>query len=1066
MIGFGLRGGDRSRRSAEPKLSRPCQATSGGRHISNVTSRSIPASGPRAITHFATEEKTMARVTRKRLRRTAIAALALFVLAPSPLLAQGGISGSIAGVVRDTTGAVMPGVVVEAASPALIEKTREAVTDSEGLYKIIDLRPGTYSVTFTLSGFSSVRREGIELSANFTATVNAEMRVGTIEETLTVSGQAPTVDVQNVVQKTTVTRQVLDNVPIGKTFVNMASLTPAVIIGGQALQDMGNGGDRSASMQVHGSRQTESQIDQDGMPIHNGLARGGGQFGFYSNDGSTQEMMIEIGGMNAEHEIGGTRANIIPKEGGNTFRGTIYANITGRELQSDNLNDELRARGLTSVNTNNKIWDFNPNGGGKILSDRLWFYGAFRHWGIDNNVAGLYDNATPKSFFYTPDLENKGQDLVTHVSQNIRLTMQATQKNKVNLFYEFQYSCFCFAYNPSSLVSPEAQTHNRHRPQYLIQASWSNPATSRILFEAGFTLAANDFHGYRQPGVTPDLTAIVDTSKNFTYRAAPGGYGFNRSNNYNGRASVSYVTGSHSFKTGMFLMHQWSYITREINTDMNFNFSGTTPISLVQWATPLEYREKILPNLGLFVQDQWTINKMTLNLGVRYDQIHGYVPAQELSAGPWVGARSYAKVDNVPNYKDVSPRLGVSYDLFGNGKTAIKASLGRYLLGIGAQSPIGRTANPVQAAVNSVSRTWGDANGNYIPDCDLVNRQANGECGRVSDLNFGSASRVTTVFDPEAVTGFGNRGYNWEGSFSFQHELVDGLSVSTTYARRWYGNSFVTENVAVTAADFDPYCITAPLNPNLPGGGGNRICGFYDVTPSKFGQNNYVIRQDDGRMEDVYDGLDLTLSARLPRQMLISGGTSTGRERTNDCAYLNQPNFSPGRLVNGAGNQTTGFAGSAANISSPHTAAFCDIRPPFQTNLKFLVIYPLPWWQLQTSVTFQSLPGVAQNASFLATNALISPDLKRNLASGPNGTVVVDLVPPNTIFTERINQTNLRFEKAIPVGRNRVKAMVDLFNVFNASSVIAMNTRVGSAYLTPTLVMPARMIKFSGQWDF
>src|SRR5262249_37443980 len=147
------------------------------------------------------------------------------------------------------------------------------------------------SVTFTLSGFATVKREGIELSANFTASVNADMRIGSIEETLTVSGQAPTVDVQNVVQKTTVSRDVLDNVPIGKTFINMASLAPAVIIGGQAIQDMGNGGDRSGTMQVHGSRQNESQIDQDGMPIHNGMARGGGQFGFYSNDGSTQEMM-------------------------------------------------------------------------------------------------------------------------------------------------------------------------------------------------------------------------------------------------------------------------------------------------------------------------------------------------------------------------------------------------------------------------------------------------------------------------------------------------------------------------------------------------------------------------------------------------------------------------------------------------------------------------------------------------------------------------------------------------------------------------------------------------------
>ena len=1001
-----------------------------------------------------------------RFARSASAALiALLLVGPSRLFAQGGISGSIAGVVRDSSGGVMPGVTVEAASPALIEKTRDAVTDSEGRYSIASLRPGIYSISFALEGFTTIRREGIELSANFTATVNVDMRVGSLEETLTVTGVSPIVDVTNVVQKNTVSRQVLDAAPIGKTFVNMASLTPAVIMSGQALNDMGNGGDRSGSMMVHGSRTTESQIDQDGMPIHNGLARGGGQFGFYNNDGSTQEMMIEIGGMNAEHEIGGTRANIIPKEGGNTFRGSIYGNYTGRTFQSNNLDQELIGRGLRSVNTNNKVWDINPNGGGRILRDRLWIYGAFRDWGIDNNIAGLYFNSTPKSLFYTPDLNRPGQDLVTHISQNVRLTLQATQKNKINLFYEFQYSCFCYAYTPSSLVSPEAQTHNRHRPQCLIQTSWSNPVTSRLLFEAGFTLAANDFHAYRQSDVTSDQTSILDTSRNFTYRAAPAGYGFNRSNNYNGRASMSFVTGTHSFKTGLFLMHQWSYITREINSDMNFNFNGATPISLVQWATPLEYREKISPNLGLFVQDQWTKRNVTVSMGLRYDYIHGYVPAQQLAAGPFVDARSYRKVDNVPNYNDISPRIGVAYDVFHNGKTALKASLGRYLVGIGAQSPIGRTANPVQAAVNSVSRTWTDTNGNYIPDCDLRNLQLNDECGRVSDLNFGSASLVTTNFDPSAVTGWGNRGYNWEGSLSFQHELVSGLSAGATYSRRWYGNFFVTENVAVTAADFNSYCVTAPANPNLPGGGGNQVCGFYDVTQAKFGRNNYVVRLDDGTMQDVYDGVDLTVSARLARA-LVSGGTSTGRERTNVCAYLDQPNLAPGILANAFANTTTGFVGSAANISSPHQTAFCDVRPPIQTNLKFLVVYPLPWWGLQTSVTYQGLPGAVKNASFLATNALIAPTLHRNLSAGANGTVVVDLIPPNTEFTERLHQTNLRVEKGIPIGSSKLKAMMDLFNMFNQNAVITQNTRIGSAYLTPTLVMPARMVKFSVQWDF
>jgi hypothetical protein len=1013
----------------------------------------------------------------ERFKPNARAAVGIIVLAmvlalsPSQLFAQG-VSGSITGVVRDTSGAVLPGVTAQVSSPALIEKTREAVTDAEGRYRITDLRPGTYAAVFTLTGFQTVRREGIELTANFIATVNADLRVGSFEETLTVSGQTPLVDVQSVVQQTTVSREVLDAVPIGKTFINISSLTPAVIIGGQAVQDMGNGGDRSGTMQAHGSRLSESQIDVDGMPIHNGLARGGGQFGHYVNDGSTQEMIVEVGGMNAEHEIAGIRANVIPKEGGNTIRGSVNTSYSGSRLQSNNLDANLISRGLTSINHNNKVWDFSPNAGGSLIRDRLWFYTAFRHWGLDNRVAGLYENATPQSFFYTPDLTKPGRDLSWHVSANMRLTIQASQRNKFNVFGEHQYSCFCYGYNPSSSISPEAQGFNRHRPQYLLQSTWSHPHTNRLLFDAGFTLMANDPHRYPQPGVGPDQTGIVDTSKNFTYRSMPGGYGFQRSDNYNGRASASYVTGSHSFKTGLFWMYEWNYVTTDVLSSMSFTFNGTTPTGLTEWADPLIFRERAR-NIGLYAQDQWTVGRMTLNYGGRYDRIHGWVPAAQLPAGPFVGARSYAKVDNVPLYNDLSPRLGFSYDVFGKGKTAVKASLGRYLLGIGSNSPIGAKADPVTGAVNSVTRSWTDSNNNYLPDCDLRNPLAQDlsasggdKCGQMSNLNFGNPNTATTVFDPSAVTGWGHRGYNWETNLGVQHELKSGVSASVNYVRRWYGNFFVTYNTALTAADYDPFCVTAPPNANLPGGGGNTVCGFYDAKPGKFGQNTSVIKLDDGKMKDVYSGVDLTLNVRLPSNVMVTGGTSTGREPTDVCAFLNQPNVSPGLLANGAANVTSGFVGSAATVLSPNTQAFCHINPPFQTNVKFSAVYPLPWFGLQTSATFQSLPGVALSPSYqaTATNTGVSQTLGRAFSEG--STLLVDLAPPNTLFSRRINQTNIRLEKAFRLTRGKFRAMVDLFNLFNQNPVLAFNTRVNATYPLPTLIEPARMVKFGAQWDF
>ena len=166
-------------------------------------------------------------MVRRRALRASVAGLAVLVVLPTAAFAQGA-TGTIAGAVRDTSGAVMPGVTVEASSPALIEKVRTVVTDDQGLYKIIDLRPGTYTVTFTLTGFNTVKREGLELSASFTATVDAEMRVGSLEETVTVSGQSPLVDVQNVLQQRAMTRDVMDAVPTNKSFTNLAVLIPGI----------------------------------------------------------------------------------------------------------------------------------------------------------------------------------------------------------------------------------------------------------------------------------------------------------------------------------------------------------------------------------------------------------------------------------------------------------------------------------------------------------------------------------------------------------------------------------------------------------------------------------------------------------------------------------------------------------------------------------------------------------------------------------------------------------------------------------------------------------------------
>jgi hypothetical protein len=833
-------------------------------------------------------------------------------------------------------------------------------------------------------------------------------------------------------------------------------LVPGVTItstgsSGLSGQDVGGTvGDKRASLSVHGSRSSEMPLLLDGLRYNNMQGQGGGSNTTYKiNTGSVEEMSIELSGMSAESEVSGVRVNVIPKEGGNTFKGSVFATYTGDALQADNLSDDLQAQGTLSVPVYDSIWDLNPAVGGPIAKDRLWFFGAFRYWGSDEIPVGAFFDTNPLDYVYTPDPSRPKHNRVSTMSENVRVTWKATPKNKFGFFVDNQGPGKETG-RATPTQAPEASPAARLQPVVLTHATWNAPATNKLLLEAGMSIF---IQGHTFDASNPEYSAL-EQSTNTRFRA-PATVSRFRYNTYAGRASMSYVTGSHALKAGTQWMWGFFRATTTANYDTNLAFLNGAARSVTVYTTPYTIENHLKMNLSPFAQDQWTMRRVTLNLGVRLDYLNGEVPEQHLPPVQFVGARDFAAVKNVPNWKDLSTRLGASWDVFGTGKTALKGSFGRYVIGM--TTDLANATNPINTSVNNTTRSWSDPNRDFIPQ--------ESELGPLQNSSFGQTV-ITTRYDPDVTEGFQKRGYNWEGSVAVQHELAPGVSLNAAYFRRWFGNFLVNVNTAVSPSDYDEYFITAPLDPRLPNGGGYRVSGLYDIKPSKFGQvQNLVTFADNyGEQTDVYDGFDVSINFRLPQGALFQGGTNTGREVTDNCDVVQ-------KVQNPAGGPALAsllsrpFSPVNYSAMASPSPLYCRIDPPMQTQVKLLGVYPLPWWGLQTSATFQSLPGPIVTATYVATNQEIAPSLGRNL-SGTVTTANVELIAPGSDYGDRLNQLDVRLTKTFALRRTRLQAQFDVYNVLNANPVVALNTRYGGAWLAPQFVLPARLFKFGAQFDF
>ena len=960
---------------------------------------------------------------------TRLCAIALLV--PASAWAQ---SATILGTVTDASGGVLPGVSVEVTSPALIEGTRSTVTDDRGTYRFIELRPGTYDVSFTLQGFTTERRQGVILTTGFTATVNSGLQIGTFAENVVVTRQASQVDTVSTTVQTVLSQETLNALPLGQSLGMVRALMPGAVAPANAQDVGGNQGESTQGFSIHGSRSGDFQQYRDGMLTNSLIAAG--NWVSSQNPATIEEVVVTSGGFGALAQTGGGVVNIVQREGGNTFSGSFQGEFATRHLQSSNLNDALRARNARTEAEIRQRYDAGGGIGGPIVRSRLWFYAGARRWATSSYQPNNYFNATQGTMFYTPDLERPAYDLAYYTEVNAKLTWQATQKQKVTFTYVNERNCNCFFQINTGTLAPEAAGSNLYEPNYRLQGTWTYPLSDRLLLWAGVTHQFNRANRMTEGTGNEAHRSILELSNNYRYNAPgsalilPFSWGTQDSLQSNQNFSLSFTPSAHLFRVGFTTMQGIQEKDSRIADSMTFTFRNRVPQSVTLWATPYYWKTRV-DYYSLYAEDQWTLDRLTLNMGLRYDGLRGSVPAQELPAGPFVPARSFEPVKSTPSFNDLNPRFGAALDLFGTGRTAVKGSISRTVV---FQAPGGLTQanNPVNAMVTSATRNWGDANGDYVPQ--------ESELGPLSNENFGRVVR-NTFYDDEVIRGWHTREFSWQASASISHEFSPRLSAVFAYYRTWYGNFTVTRNQAVDpSADFSPYCVTAPTDPRLPVSG-QTICGLYDVNADKFGRVSNVVMPASrfGEQSEVYNGFSLSMTGAAGG-LFYGGGVSSGATTTDACFVVNSP-----QDLYQCRNEESWYA---------------------RTQFKGYLVAPLPG-DFEAGGVLQVLPSIPLLANYVVGNAQVAASLGRNLSGGATATRSIPLVQNNNEFAEGWNtQVDVRVSRRFNVAGVRVLPEIAVYNLFNANAVLGTVNTYGGAWQNVTTVIGSRVVKFGAQVHF
>ena len=928
------------------------------------------------------------------------------MLAPRPAVAQQ--TGILSGVVRDAQGGMLPGVTITIASPALIGGARSTDTAGTGTYQFTALPPGVYEVSYELSGFSPLKRADIRIQVAQVTRLDVELKIGGLQETVVVTGLSPVVDVGSTTTQTNVSKELFDTIPTGRNPWVMAGLVPGVVTG--RLDVGGTEGMQQYNVEAFGSADSQKSFSIDGLKTNWGGGSGGATMQYYGFE-MYEEYNMQTASGTAESDVSGVYMNMVTKSGGNRLSSDNNFYFMNDSLQGTNVDDELRRRlGLgpnqqtgAAGNPIDISYDWSSTLGGPLKRDKVWFFAATRRWRLDQLQIGARNADGSQAID-----DNLIENYMGKATWNAASTTKASFMFNRNLKFRFHRrdAPYLFSEDKASVLQDQpAQNYVAQINQVLGKAA---------VLDARFGRMWGVFPTRYQKEVTPNDIAIRDIVQNTQSNAATE-QSLNPNHRYQANATLSYFAqnlgaGSHDFKVGTQLSWEKMQYDRIRNGDLFLETNDGVALRAQIANTPVASDHR-LQTWSAFAQDRWVIGRATINYGARFDGVKAFLPAQASPAGTFVAARSFARNDLYNFNLNVAPRVGVSFDMFGKGRTALKAYYGRFYNQFGSE--IAEAINP-NARIN-VQIPWIDR------DNDLQF-----DPGELNLANFTGFTGVFPRMDAAAT-----RPYSDEMNLGVDHELAKNFGVAVSYHRRQHRNGLAIVDLARPASAYTPVSRTY-VDPER----GTQSITVYSLDPSLLTRRDRVVTNVDV-LESDYNGVQFSFNKRMSNRWQLLGGLSLQKhEGFNHSGTFTDPTSS------------TDLNNPNYRLNRDGSAIFTDI--PWSFNLSGSYQFPY-------DVTFSGKLTARDGDPLLRTINIALPQASETIYVQPRG---VDRTETVTQFVD------IRVGKRFALGFTRLEGSVDIFNLLNANHVLAQNEAIGTTIGRPSRILTPRIVRLGATFRF